>query len=269
MDRSDESGEPDGEILTGGNVTPVLRIGNTVRRQTGPWSTAVHALLRHLASVGFDGAPRVLGIDQEGREVLSYLDGHVGHHPLPGWMWSDDVLVEAARLLRRYHDATAGFVAPANTEWRTVYGDTARHEVICHHDIAPYNTVYRDERPVAFIDFDFAGPGPRVWDLAYAAYRFVPLSNEPDVRDQGHAGVEWQQRRLRLMRRSYGPLPGDDLVETVIDRLQHLCAFLEDQDASGDPTFGQHVADGHLALYRRDVAFVTQRRHLFDRALDG
>ena len=47
--------------------------------------------------------------------------------------------------------------------------------MICHNDVAPYNTVFVDGRPRALIDFDTAGPGPRVWDIAYAAYTFVPL----------------------------------------------------------------------------------------------
>ncbi|MEW2492441.1 phosphotransferase [Streptomyces nodosus] len=48
-------------------------------------------------------------------------------------------------------------------------------EVICHGGAATYNTVFRGRLPVAFIDFDTAHPGPRLWDVAYTAYRFVPL----------------------------------------------------------------------------------------------
>ena len=62
--------------LLGGNVTEaVVRVGDTVRRPVGEWTPAVHALLHHLEDVGFSAAPRVLGIDAQGREVLTYCEG--------------------------------------------------------------------------------------------------------------------------------------------------------------------------------------------------
>jgi hypothetical protein len=253
--------------LSGGNVTPVVRIGDTVRRQTGPWSEAVHALLRHLEAAGFAGAPRFLGLDDRGREILTFLPGEVGHDPRPEWMWSDDVLDAVARLLRRYHDATVGFVPPAGAYWRMVYPDPTRHEVVCHNDVAPYNLVFRERQPVALFDFDFAGPGPRVWDLAYAAYRFVPLSNEPDVRALGLADPARQDRRLRRFVDAYGLERPTELPAAVEERLEALCAFLEARAAAGDPVFGRHVAEGHLALYQRDLAYVRERQLAFRDAL--
>ena len=79
--------------LLGGNTSTVVRVGDTVRRNAGPWTPAVHALLRHLERVGFTGAPRALGIDDQGREVLSYLEGECGAYPLaPHWV-TDEALV--------------------------------------------------------------------------------------------------------------------------------------------------------------------------------
>jgi hypothetical protein len=43
---------------------------------------AVHALLQYLADAGFQVPPVPVGIDGQGREVLSYLDGEAGHYPL-------------------------------------------------------------------------------------------------------------------------------------------------------------------------------------------
>ena len=50
-------------------------------------------------------------------------------------------------------------------------------EVICHNDFATYNLVFDGENVVGVIDWDFASPGPRLWDIAYLAYRIVPLSS--------------------------------------------------------------------------------------------
>src|ERR1700753_2437604 len=95
--------------LHGGNMSgPVVRVGDTVRRPAGPWTPAVHALLAHLHDAGFEGAPRPLGLDSSGREVLTFIPGTVawpdGFHLLD----DDRALRRAARLIREFHDAVAG-----------------------------------------------------------------------------------------------------------------------------------------------------------------
>ena len=240
--------------LDGGNVTPVVRVGDTVRRIPGPWSPAVHSLLGHLAGQGFAGAPRFLGIDAQGREILSFIAGEVGQYPLPAYMWSDAALTGAARLLRRYHDATLDFVPPPGAHWQIVYPDATQHEVICHNDFAPYNVVYVDQQPRAIIDFDLAGPGPRLWDLAYAVYRFVPLSYDADIRELGLSDLAWQSRRLPLFCAAYGLPDPPGLLEMVAQRIQTMCALLADRAAAGDQAFRKMVDEGHLAYYQRELA---------------
>jgi hypothetical protein len=87
--------------LEAGNTSSVWRRGTTIRRSTGPWTPSVHRLLRHLEAAGFQGAPRVLGLDEQGREILSYLEGEVPVYPTPPELCSEEVLEEVARLLRR------------------------------------------------------------------------------------------------------------------------------------------------------------------------
>ena len=136
--------------------------------------------------------------------------------------------------------------------------------MICHNDVAPYNTVFLDGRPRALIDFDTAGPGPRVWDLAYAAYTFVPLGTVVPCADgrvvpyepSQHAGE--RTRRLRLLGAAYG-LPMDDLLPTVVRRLEATCTLLVERSEAGDAAYQRLVAEGHLDHYRREAAFI--RRH--------
>src|SRR5687768_7263528 len=97
--------------LPAGAMAPVVRVGETVRRQCGHWTPAVHAWLNRLAEVGFDLAPRVHGIDAKGREILDYIDGECGESPA---LWSDDTLTEVARIMRQYHDVQFEHVGP----WR-------------------------------------------------------------------------------------------------------------------------------------------------------
>jgi hypothetical protein len=102
-----------------------VRIGDTVHRPAGSSREGVRALLRHLEAVGFDGAPRHLGVDDEGREVVSFIEGEVPLPPYPAWAMTELAIADLGRLVRGFHEATAGFVAPRDPEWATDWADPA------------------------------------------------------------------------------------------------------------------------------------------------
>src|SRR5205809_294231 len=183
----------------GGNLNDATRVGDTVRRRAGPWTPAVHALLLFLENAGFE-APRVRGVDGKGREILEYIDGdvHPGWpDPAPSWVMDDDHLAAGARLLRHYHDLVAGFVPPADSRWRFV-APTA-HEIVCHNDWAPWNALFRERRLAVMLDWDMAGPGTRLWDIANSAYSWVPLLSE-----SGAFSIDERAVRLRRFCDAYG-----------------------------------------------------------------
>jgi thiamine kinase-like enzyme len=169
---------------------------NTVRRETGPWTPAVHALLRHLEAKGFEGAPRVVGIDEEGFEVLTYVPGLAHRPPVPA---SDEVVAQVGGLLRAYHDATVDFRSPADAHWQI----PGSGDVICHNDLYARNIVFRDGAPVALIDFEFAGPGSRLTDIASAAAFWAPLQTDEAARLWG-LPTDDRGGRLRLLCDAYG-----------------------------------------------------------------
>ena len=111
----------DAEVLQDDPHRRVVRVGDTVRRPVHPWSPTIHEVLRHLEAVGFPYAPRLLGIDADGREVLTYIEGESG-----GAAWSrvvgDAGLVAMARLLRDYHDAVRDFRPAAVAGWAASTG---------------------------------------------------------------------------------------------------------------------------------------------------
>ena len=240
--------------LKGGNTTPVARAGSTVRRQAGPWTPTIHALLRYIRRNGFPLAPDPIGFDAQGREIVSYLDGDAGHYPLPEWAWQDRLLTEIAALLRRYHDSTVGFTAPSGAVWQLAPRQPA--EVICHNDFAPYNIVFRDQRPAGVIDFDTASPGPRVWDGAYAAYRFVPLT-APDNPDTPISDIQTQRRRSKLFCAAYGGIEKlEPVVYMAVQRLDHLIDFITSRAAAGDPAQRRVLRRGDVDIYQSDRAHI-------------
>jgi Phosphotransferase enzyme family len=178
----------------------VVRVGDTVRRPPGAGSQGVHALLRHLERVGFDGAPRYLGEDEQGREVLTYIEGRVPIAPYPDWALTDEALVGVARLLKRYHRAVASF-DPRPYRWGSGVPARWRTGLLSHNDPNLDNIVFRGTTAVALIDFDLASPGSALWDVALAARLWVPLRDPADVPDdRAQRPVE----RLRLFADAYG-----------------------------------------------------------------
>ncbi|MEO7261839.1 MAG: phosphotransferase [Jatrophihabitantaceae bacterium] len=178
----------------------VVRVGDTVHRPQTRASAAVHALLLHLEQVGFDGAPRYLGQDEQGREVLNYLPGRAATEPHPPWALADDALVSVAQLLRRYHEAIASF-DPSSHSWLSAVPPEYRGGLVSHNDPNLDNVIFSDGRAVALIDFDLASPGSRLWDVALAARLWVPLRDPADVPDQR---AERAAERLRLFVDAYG-----------------------------------------------------------------
>ena len=248
-------------------MSAVSRAGETVRRGTGPWTPAVHALLRHLERVGFDGAPRVLGTDERGREILSYVPGEVPDRASPETV-TGRALAEVGRLLGRYHEAVCGFELPAGVSWHHPEIPGAR-TVVCHNDLAPRNTVFRDGRPVAFLDWDLASPAPPAWDLAHAAWQFVPLSDDAGCTRNGWASPPDRARRLRVLCDGYG-LPNRDRAgfsRLVARRMEATASGIEALAAGGDEAHERLLGGGIPTLVREDREWVERNAAALDAAL--
>jgi hypothetical protein len=203
-----------GDVNVGENV--VVRVGDTVRRPLSDRADAVHALLVHFEAVGFDGAPRFLGVDERGREVLSYVEGEPALAPVPA---GDYVVEELGRLLRGMHDAQAGFELPDGVGWPDLPVEPTAEGVVCHNDLFWPNVVFRDGGPVALIDWDLAAPAPRLYDLASAANNWAPLRPDPQALEWG-LPTERRGSRLRLLCDAYGLDEADRTA--LLDVVAHL-----------------------------------------------
>jgi hypothetical protein len=230
-------------LLVGGtaNRGRVVRIGDTVRRPLRPTSAATHALLRHLDDVGFPGAPRVLDIDDAGREVLSFVPGAAVTRPFPPWALTDDALVSVAVLLRDYHRAVSTF-DPSPHDWPPSPPAPFAGGLVSHNDVNLDNVVFRGGRAVALIDFDLASPGCRVWDVGGAVRLWAPLRPDRDIDDarRGRALT-----RLRLFADSYGlsEEDRDDLVSAVRHNHEWSYEIVDTAAANGHAAFSEYWAD--------------------------
>ena len=198
--------------------------------------------------------PEPRGVDARGRAAVSWLDGEVPAYPMPDWVWAPAVLERAARMLRELHDATAGF-ARAGRTWALPAREPA--EVICHNDFAPYNLAFRDGLPVGAIDFEAAAPGPRAWDLAYLAYRLVPLAAPSQPRPARRSPTT--PARLAALCAAYGGIEPAAVLALVPQRLRALAE-------TAPPAHAELVPRRRRAPRRRITASGRVTRHSAARA---
>jgi hypothetical protein len=193
------------EALPGGNTTGAVLIGGVVHKRSSPWTATVHALLRHLEGAGFDAAPRALGFDDQGREMLTYLPGETigDRDPWPDWAAADSMLAQVGRWLRRVHDLTADFTPPQDECW-FIGATMGPGLVVGHQDASPFNAVVDGDRLIGFCDWDIAGPSSRDWDLAFSALTWVPLASPRDGMPLSDDDLRERSRRLHLLLDAYG-----------------------------------------------------------------
>ncbi|KPI00662.1 aminoglycoside phosphotransferase [Actinobacteria bacterium OK074] len=242
---------PDEVPLSGGRITQgVVRVGETVRRPVTAKSAFVAELLDHLHRRGFDGAPRHLGLDDTGRDTFTYLPGRV---PTKFRRWDDDQVAAAGALLRALHEATRGSRL------------AAAHPVVCHHDPGPNNTVFQQDRPVAFIDFDTAAPGDPLEDLGYMAWTWCISS-----KTQAPPAQE-QAAQVRILADTYGldaPARADDLVDAVLDRqLRNALWWRQHLEAPHPRVADDDQILARIAWSRREHDYTTAHRAVFTNAL--
>jgi len=241
---------PEEEIaLPAGRITPgVVRVGDTVRRPAKASSAFVARLLGRFEALNVPWAPRYLGQDALGRDVLTFVPGSV---PLVWRTFTDEEVCQAGRLLRLFHDATRGSELAGACS------------VVCHNDPGPNNLVFQGGVPFAFIDFDMAAPGEPFEDLGYMAWSWC-ISSKAERQP-----VERQAEQVRLLAEAYGVDVGRaELVPAILERLTRNISFWSERLKTPDSTLLPIERIGrNVEWSKRELAYAVAFRGVFENAL--
>ena len=262
--------ELDEELLHGGvaNAGAVVRVGAHVLRPSNEHSASILEFLSELESTGFQGAPSPVGLDPDGRERLGFIPGDVAVPPYPDWAQTDDALASVAELIRALHDASERVTTRAMT-WSSEMSDPEGGSVICHNDVCLENVVFRDGRAIALLDFDFAAPGRREFDLAAFARMCVPVDDDINSNKLGWTPSD-RPRRLRLVCDAYGlDIAGRAEVLHSLDMsIERGGEFVRRRAAAGEPGFVKMWAEiGGMERFDRRRRWWATARALFEAAL--
>lgn len=263
----------DVEVLRGGvaNAGAVLRIGDEVQRPANPHSATIHRFLTHLVASGASVASEPVAITDDGRERLRFVPGDVPVPPYPAWAQTETALVSTTRLIRALHDGSAGFAVVAADTWSGEMSDfdPGDDTVICHNDVCLENVVFREGAAVALLDFDFAAPGRRGYDLGCFVRMCVPVDD-----DENRARFEWEvsdlPARVRLVADTYGCTPGQraEMLDSLDHAIRHGGEFVRRHAEAGEPGFvAMWESIGGMARFDRRREWWARERDSFVAAL--
>ncbi|MBA8796165.1 hypothetical protein FHX74_003818 [Friedmanniella endophytica] len=255
------------EVLQQRDDRPVVRIGDVVRHPRDPWSSSVHALLRHLHDSGFTQAPLPVRLTETDDEV-SFMAGTSGDDACRV-VADDDKVAEVAQLLRRYHDAVEGWQPEEEPVWFDGRrGTGGPGELVCHGDPGPWNMVWRDGELVGLIDWEYATVGTRREDIGYALHYLIPLRDRSYWHDLlGMTRRPRRHKRLRIFAEAYGIALDESLVEDVLAAQRAGVTLMKEMASRGRLRQTRQIEDGELEREQNAVLWGEGHRHQLLRAL--
>jgi hypothetical protein len=242
---------------------PIVRIGDTIHRPTHWWTSSVHDLLNYLEKVGFAYSPRVLGFDDEGQEVLTYIEGESGKE---GWykIHSDVGLANFAKLLKSYHEAIAGYRPRNDATWAYSPNQLKPGEIMCHGDFGPWNIAWDGDKPVGILDWDFVLPAKPEHDIFYALEYSAPFRDDETTLSWHHfTEVPDRKRRVSVFLDAYGTnLPNivDGVVDVQRQGIVHV-QYLADRGLQPQIDWAK---DGTLENAEKQAQWAENNRSLFE-----
>lgn len=254
--------------LSGGREGAIFLQGERVVRPANPWTEEVHSFLRFLRERGIDYVPIPYGRNEEGQEVLSFVEGKIFHEALPVSLYTDEFLRSVAKLLLDYHSHSKEYISRLTGRENYMLSPVEPIEVMCHGDFAPYNVTVEGDLPKGIIDFDTLHPGPAMWDVVYGIYRFVPFMCPTNPEYKGP--LKEQIRRMKVFLDAYGisKEQREQVVPLLLQRLAHLTDYMKCQAALGNQDVISNIERGDLKIYLQDMEYIRSNHDIIVKSIN-
>lgn len=242
----------------------IIQKDDAVHRPTHYWTPAVHGLLEYLNSVGFKSVPQVLGVDEQGREILSFIKGESGP---AGWakITSDEGLARFAKYLRQYHDAVRNYKPPVDSKWAYGHDQLKPGEIICHGDFGPWNIVWEGDNPVGIIDWDMARPAKPEFDILYALEFAAPFRDDEEAIKWHHfTETPDRKHRIAVFLEAYGTDSIPDIAKKVADMERDVNVGARTIASHGIEPQATWLKDGTLAKFDDQAKWIEDNKGLFE-----
>lgn len=254
--------------MLGAGLRPgrVVRVGDTVRRPAGPWTSSVQDVLRFLRQQGIGIVPEPRGTDSAGREVLGFIEGRDQGWPFIPEVLSDDGARRLGQLAGRLRAALWRYPCPVGARWQLAGGPPGPGQAVQHGDLGPWNLLWGSDGQVAgVLDWELAGPASPLYDTGHLAWFTVPLMDDARPRARGFPRPPGRLARLNAFARGTR-LPVREVLDAALQAQQEYARRIVTTPAEPWATFrrlGFHenaAADGEWtrARFRSELAEETR-----------
>ncbi|MCL2854011.1 MAG: aminoglycoside phosphotransferase family protein [Defluviitaleaceae bacterium] len=242
----------------------VYRMGNHIHRPAQPWSTSIKRALAHFEADGLH-VEQIINID-ESEQVSKYIEGEMVHPS----KWTDEGLYAAGQMVAALHKSAESFKIRQGDIWQPwclrKIGD-AGNRIICHGDIAPWNTITKGGLPMNVVDWEYTGPLDRLVELARVCWLFVQLYDDDLAQLHNLPSPKKRAEQVRIVADGYGLPPSDRkrLVSQIIEVI--VCETAEEEAIKPKVTFNTTGNLWGLAWRCRSLWWVWQNKDMLSRAL--
>jgi Ser/Thr protein kinase RdoA (MazF antagonist) len=253
--------------LTGGRAGSIFKSGYTIERPSNPWTKNIHKFLKFINDQEKSFVPEPISFDKE-KEIVSFLPGDAVHYPIPSKFWNDETLISAAKILRKLHDFGSEYINKLDGTEIWMNSIITPVETMCHGDFAPYNVTLQNNFATGIIDFDSLHPGPRMRDIGYAIYRWVPLNSSKNPDSPFEHTEKIRRTTIFLSEYKVSQHDRDQLVESMIQKLTDLVDFMQREADLGNEKFQKDISEGHHLIYQEDIKYLDRNHTNIQRDIE-